>query len=137
MPRGVLPKSARKLWREWVPELQELGLATPLDAPMLMLACVWGGIVADAARMIRDAEERRPDGQGLVTTDDRGRERKNRALTALRAASSELRQLSRAFGLTPADRAGIEVPPEDDGLTLADMLFNMAEVDDGDQHRLD
>jgi P27 family predicted phage terminase small subunit len=114
MPRGVLPRSARKMWREWAPELQRLGLLTPMDGPMFTLLCTWAGIAVDAAALIREAEEAPGAEQGLVTNDDRDRARKNRALTVLRAASTELRQLSASFGLTPADRAGLDVPGQDE-----------------------
>jgi P27 family predicted phage terminase small subunit len=126
MPRGVLPKSARKAWHEWVPQLEALGLVTPFDAPMLALTCVWMGVVLDAAGMIRDAQEGAGRDEGLVTEDGRGRARKNRALTALNMASSELRQLSRLFGLTPADRAALEVPEDGGGPTLAEQLAQLA-----------
>ena len=127
MPRGVLPRSARKAWHEWVPQLEALGLVTPFDTPMLALTCVWMGVVLDAAQMIRDAQETHGRDEGLVTEDNRGRARKNRALTALNMASSELRQLSRLFGLTPADRAALEVPEEGKGPTLVEQLMQLTE----------
>ena len=114
MPRGVLPASARKAWRTWAPELQQLGLLTPIDRPMFALTCLWAGVAMDAARLIRDED--------IVTEDDRGRERKSRALTVLRAASSELRQLSAMFGLSPADRSRINTPKPEERDPFAEFL---------------
>lgn len=119
MPRGVLPASARKMWREWAPELQRLGLLTPLDAPMFTLTCMWAGVALDAAKEIRNT--------GLIDEDSRGRERKSRALSVLRAASSELRQLSRCFGLSPADRPDLVAAPEEAD-DLEKLLFRRVMV---------
>ena len=120
MPRGVLSESARKAWRAWAPELEALGLLTPVDAPLFMVACAWAGVAVDAAREIREG--------GILQEDERGRMAKARALTILRAASSELRQLSRGFGLMPADRAGLSGDPEDEE-SLADQLFALVHVE--------
>lgn len=126
MPRGVLSPSARKMWRAWAPELQRLGLLTPLDAPMFTLTCVWAGAALDAAAMLRE--------EGIVVADARGRGMvKHRALTVLRAASVELRQLSRSFGLTPADRAGLSLRLPEGEEDIAELLVRMAtEAGDGD-----
>ena len=134
MPRGILPASARRAWRAWAPELQRLGLLTPVDTPLFLVACVWAGVAADAARLLREAEEEEGADQGLVVEDGRGREAKHRALTILRAASSELRQLASDFGLTPADRAGLSVPVPGEEEPFADLLKRLAEEggDDGE-----
>ena len=51
--------------------------------------------------MIRD--------EGIITEDERGRERKNRAITVLNQASKEFRLMAGQFGLTPAMRSRLEV----------------------------
>lgn len=126
MPRGVLSKESRKAWHELADELERLGLLTVVDKPMFTLLCTWLGVATEAAQELRE--------DGIVTEDDRGRERKNRALTVLRAASTEIRQLSRCFGLSPADRAGLEVPGEDDATfqEVLAMLTTDVVVEGGD-----
>ena len=37
MPRGVLPKRARKLWRELAPKLERVGILTEVDGPAFAL----------------------------------------------------------------------------------------------------
>ena len=125
MPRGVLSGSAQKAWHAWAQDLQALGLLTRLDGPMFALVCTWMGVAMDADRELRV--------HGIVCDDGRGREAKNRALTVLRAASAELRQLSGAFGLTPADRAGLSLRLPDGEEDIAELLVRMAtEAGDGD-----
>lgn len=119
MPRGVLSASARRAWRVWAPELQALGLLTRLDGPMFALTCTWMGVALDAARELRE--------KGIVCDDSRGREAKNRALTVLRAASVELRQLSAVFGLTPGDRAKWHWADEEIE-SIADILIREAKA---------
>lgn len=131
MPRGVLPKSARKAWRELAPQLEALGLLSEIDAPLFTLLCVWTGAALDAAAVIRRDEEQGESEQGVITEDDRGRERKSRALSVLRAASVEIRQLAAEFGLSPSSRSRLEVPPSEEP-SLAEMLFHMA-VSEGEE----
>jgi P27 family predicted phage terminase small subunit len=126
MPRGVLPASARRAWRAWAPELKRLGLLTPVDAPLFMVTCIWMGVAMDAALLLRESEEAPGADQGIVVEDGRGREAKNRALTVLRAASGELRQLAHSFGLTPADRAGLSLQTPEQEEDFADLLVRMA-----------
>ena len=73
MPRGVLPQSARKLWREWAAELEAVGMLTPLDGPMFMLAAIWGGVVMDAAKCSARRRKNRMMGRGSSRRDERGR----------------------------------------------------------------
>jgi P27 family predicted phage terminase small subunit len=124
MPRGVLPASARRAWRAWGPELERLGLLTGLDLPLFMLTCLWAGLAADAARLLRE--------DGIITRDGSGREAKNRAVSVLRVASSELRQLAGRFGLTPADRASLHLSVEEGEEDFADLLVRMATEGGGD-----
>lgn len=122
MPPGVLPASARAVWRRLAPELQRLGLLTVVDVPLFTVTAIWAGVAVDAARLLREG--------GIIQQDDRGREAKARALSILRVASSELRQLSRCFGLSPADRQGIHVEPIDQEDDLVAILFRAIGVDE-------
>ena len=123
MPRGVLPKSAIAVWHDLAPALEEIGLLTVTDRPLFMMVCLWAGVAADAARELR--------ADGILPADDKGRAAKHRALTILRAASAELRQLSGCFGLSPADRARLNVQPAEEPDTLADLLARRYDDEEG------
>lgn len=109
-PRGVLPQRAMWYWNKVAPKLVKLSLLTEIDMAAFFLLCTWYAVAEEAAGQIRE--------QGIITTDDRGRERKNRAITVLNQASKEMRLLFGEFGLTPSTRARLDVPdtpkPDDD-----------------------
>ena len=65
----------------------------------------------------------RIEGEGMVTTDERGLPRKHPLLQVWRDNSKAFREYAARFGLTPADRARVHVKPGDVSKSLAEMLF--------------
>lgn len=122
-PYGVMPKRALKIWNELAPQLLELGVLTVIDGPAFALLCIHWAIAIEASKLVREAEEEL--GQGIITEDDRGRERKHRALQVLRDATREFKSLGAEFGLTPSSRSRLEIeaPEEIDEL---DQLLRRA-----------
>jgi phage terminase small subunit len=97
MPKG-LPADAQKHWRQVVPELIAKGVAKAADAPALQaMCCHWAAYQkANRTRPPKEFNEQRAR-QLLVTGYYR-----------------EWLTVASRFGLTPADRAKIEVTPGDD-----------------------
>lgn len=104
-PPGI-PKEAQKIWRELAPELNRLGLVTAVDVPALIMACVAGGIAIEAAKALRR--------DGLTRFDENKVERKNPHFQLFRDAAANYYRMGGRFGLTPADRAGLNAPGSDD-----------------------
>ncbi len=94
MPSG-LSADAKKLWELVVPPLIAKRVATAVDAPALEAMCTaWGEY--QSARRIK-----------AYDLDDK---RKRQML--MNAALKNWRDLAATFGLTPADRAKLEVGPD-------------------------
>jgi P27 family predicted phage terminase small subunit len=92
-PAG-LSVDARKLWDLVVPELIAQRVATALDAPALeAMVTAWGEYKAAQRIKAHDLDDKR-----------------KRQMLA-NAALKSWRDLAAAFGLTPADRAKLEVAP--------------------------
>jgi P27 family predicted phage terminase small subunit len=98
LPTG-LSADAKKHWELVVPALVASGVATAVDGPALEAMCaLWGEL--QAARRIK-----------IPAWDMQGkRQRQMMIASALR----EWRNLAARFGLTPADRARIEVGPNEE-----------------------
>jgi P27 family predicted phage terminase small subunit len=96
-PPDSLTVEAKAHWNQVVPALVESGVAKAIDAPALAAMCEsWADL--QAARRLKgyDLQEKRQR-QMLINA-------------ALRA----WRDLAARFGLTPADRAKLEVAPDDE-----------------------
>lgn len=105
MPRGVLPKEGRRLWRELVPKLEKLGVVTEVDGPALVMLCLHYAFAVQAGRQLR---------QEGITIQDRDVRRKHPALQILRDHSAAWRQYAEQFGLTPSARSRLSIPePEE------------------------
>ena len=120
-----LPKDARRWWHKIAPVLGELGLLTVLDVPAardLVVCCArlvqCEAIIEEKGILVPGARN-----EGLV---------KNPAIAAANAYRQALYRWASKFGLTPSDRAGLQVLSEDPQPSLAEVLFNMTVSDDGE-----
>lgn len=86
-----LTGEALKMWREIVPELKALGLATNLDGPTLTMLCHWW------------AEYRRWQSMSDKRIDPWQR------ASMMAAATKWVRTIAKDYGLTPTDRASLKV----------------------------
>jgi P27 family predicted phage terminase small subunit len=116
MPRD-LPKGARQYWRRLVPQLTERGVnLQPEDAPALGDLCLCLARLAQCEREITE--------QGVVVESYRGGKARNPALMAAGQYRQQFLKLAARFGLTPIDRARLELPePEREEGRLSDYLF--------------
>ena len=83
-----MPKEAGEFWDQIVPSLENKGVAKAIDAAALELMCIWWARLKKLQRMKKDNYQ----------TDCR-----------LAMASKQWQSLAAKFGLTPADRARLEV----------------------------
>jgi P27 family predicted phage terminase small subunit len=105
MPRNMLTE-ARRFWREHVPRLVALGVATEVDGPALAMMATHYALAERAAKQLKQ--------DGLTTTDERGLTRKHPLLQVLRDNSTAFRSYAMQFGLTASARARLSVAePED------------------------
>lgn len=86
---GELKGHARELWDKVVPELIRLKVATAIDSPQLFAMCEWWG------------EYRK------VQTDTK-MDKYNR-MVAMATAYKQFATIASRFGLTPVDRASLEI----------------------------
>jgi len=113
-PRGLEPKpggvpakpsyltaEASRFWDRVVPDLVSLGVAAEIDAPALEQMCVWWGEAKRLASM-----KKRP-GQWIYE---------------FATADKQWRYYAARFGLTPSDRAKIEVGSASDHDPAAEFV---------------
>ncbi len=112
-PPGI-SKESQKLWKELAPELQRLGLLSTVDVPALIMTVVAGGVAMEAAKALRQ--------QGLTRLDENKVERKNPHFQLFRDAAANYYRWASRFGLTPADRAGLNVPGSEEINSLEKFL---------------
>lgn len=113
-PRN-LPESAKGWWRRVVPQLGELGLFTELDIP------AGRDLVTIIARL--EQCERLIEERGILVEGRRGGLVRNPAIAAANQYRAALQKWASKFGMTPADRAILDVGSEDEEPSLAEILF--------------
>ncbi len=95
-------------WDRVVPELDRLGLVSPVDAAALVVYCEAVAIHAAAVAKITES--------GVLIEGARGGERvKHPAVQIARDAASTIRTYGAEFGLTPAARARMSLPGDAGG----------------------
>ena len=104
-----LKGDARKLWRRLAPELHRKQLLTDWDLQMLEAWCVQYAIAR------RAEAEWAQDGYAVTIRSYRGQRVKHPALQTMRDAATVMLSISKRFGFTPADRAGISMPEVGEG----------------------
>jgi P27 family predicted phage terminase small subunit len=103
-----LAPSARKVWNRLAPQLHRERLLTDWDRENFAAYCMAAGLLLDASAEIKKAKK---DGGGIVVAGDRRIRVKHPAIQVARDAGNDMRQWARHFGLSPAGRAMLEVPP--------------------------
>jgi P27 family predicted phage terminase small subunit len=92
---------ARRIFRRLAPLLVRLRLLTSIDHESFALMCLHGGIARKAALEMFGA---------LTVEDERHLQRKNPLNQLLREHSEAYARYAARFGLSPADRAELDIP---------------------------
>ena len=129
-----LSKDAKAAWRYLVNRLPA-GVLGDVDLPALALMCTHLAVAMEAAKTVAR--------EGVLVTDPdhAGAMRKHPALQVLRDNSLAFRGYAAVFGLTPADRARLSVPPapvaDEMERYLADCAATYADLQPPDSYRSD
>lgn len=122
-PRHLNDEGKRE-WRRIVKVLVRLGLYTVVDRAALAMYCQAWGRWVEAENKLNEVD--------LVIASDKGNLYQNPWLGVASKAWSQLSKILPEFGLTPSARARLEVIPQEDEPTLAEMLFGAdVQVADG------
>ncbi len=111
---------AADVWRDLGRMLLDAGLFTVVDKYALGMFCA-------AAGRWMEAEVKLVETGGAVLTTDDGNLTQNPWLWTANKAWEQMRKLFGEFGLTPAERARLQVTDDVDEPTLVEQLFQMAE----------
>jgi P27 family predicted phage terminase small subunit len=101
---SYLKGEGRNEWRRRAPDLHQKGLLTDWDLPLFEQWCIQVQVKHQAYT------EWAADGFAATVTGYRGGTIKHPALQAMRDAATTMLSISKRFGFTPSDRAGIEMP---------------------------
>lgn len=115
-PRGM-GRGQRAYWDQHAPELERLRILTGLDVPAMRLMAEHYTFALEAAEILGK--------EGLIVKGRDGT-KKNPAWQALRDATGMYLRLAAEFGMTPSARTRLQLPPEVEQLSLADLLFEAA-----------
>lgn len=116
---------AADVWRELGKMLLDAGLFTVVDKYALGMFC------AVAGRWMQAETQMKRTGGPLIKHPESGNLYHNPWYGVANTAWDQMRKLFGEFGLTPAERSRLTVKAEEKGLTLAEQLFQMTQVDDG------
>ena len=120
-PHG-LSDGAKKFWRKRAKDLIRLGVLTTADVPAFLLMAEHYAIAREARAVI--------DQEGLRDVDINGLRRKHPLLQVWRDNATAYRMYASEFGLTPSSRSRLRVPAPEEELSLAELLFQGAQVSD-------
>jgi P27 family predicted phage terminase small subunit len=101
-----LDEGAKAAWARLAPELEKLGLLTPLDRDCFAVYCQSYSAWAEAEQVLAEK------GRFYVGPGAKLRERPEVAVVE-RAMKNTL-MMAREFGMTPASRARLSLPPAED-----------------------
>ena len=111
-PPAWLDEEGRAEWWRIVPDLEEAGVTTRVEATMLATYC------QAVSRMI--ASEAIIAREGLVTIGQRG-PMKHPAVTIARESALVIAKIGSEFGITPSSRSKIKAAPKQQGNPFADL----------------
>lgn len=103
-PPEFLGKVAKGAWRRLAPHLHATGLLTHADLDAFAVLCEAIEQYRAASKVVQQ--------YGVVLTDNHGHGVKNPAFQVCRDTSQTIRSYAAEFGLTPAARSQIVMPPE-------------------------
>ncbi len=113
-PRGT-PKYAKKLWQEYAPILERLGVLKETDKPGWEILCL-------TYQTIRECEDQLRV-EGLTVDGMKGGKVKHPCISILNAARQQFRLMSQQFGLDPASRERLGVYVEESDDEMEKLLF--------------
>lgn len=113
-PPKWLSQAAKAEWRRLSPELVRLGLLTVLDVQPFAAYCQW------YARWRRYEEKLARVKDELVTAKRSDYVQAHPLVSMVRSAVETMNRLAASFGLTPADRASLEMPLDPTAPTFRD-----------------
>ncbi len=124
-PRGLAThnKYVGKLWDEYAPELERMGLLTGLDVAGLRLMLQHYQFALEAAVDVRN--------DGLTRKDENGVERKHPAMLMFERNSEMYRKWATEFGMTPSSRTRLKIDGAAEQLTLEDFFAKVLAEDEG------
>ena len=128
-PHGLAthnPKVSR-LWDQYGPELERLGLLTGMDVGALRLMLQHYQFAVEAAAEVRQV--------GLTRKDENGVERKHPMLTIFERHSEMYRKWATEFGMTPSARTRLSVEPQAEQLGLFETLLGVVEASTSEEGR--
>lgn len=100
-----LDSKAKAEWRRVVPVLEAMGVLTEIDGAALAAYCssysLWRRCLETVTK------------EGLMTSGQRGVNRRHPLLIVLRQAEQSMRGFSEQFGMTPLSRERLSVAPDD------------------------
>ena len=113
-PPRWLRKHARKHWAKLAPVLEGMGVLTQADQVALALLATAIADYIDACDQVA--------AEGSVVTSHQGSPYQHPAVGIAHRAHDRILRLLREFGLTPSSRTGLQVPAQDAGDLMGDLL---------------
>jgi P27 family predicted phage terminase small subunit len=112
---------AKGKWREIVPALKKTGMLASVDQAALEAYCE----AYATYRMATDEVKK----EGITIIGPKGGTMRNPACSVANQAMTIMNKFGSEFGLTPSTRSRLKVVPQENGKTLAEVLFDGVEVD--------
>lgn len=114
-PPSWLDRTAKAIWRKYAPMLERLGLLTEADGESLAAYCQAVSRYMAAVKRLKKVARESPDDIELI----------RKAEVSVEKAEHSMRLLANEFGLTPAARSRIDVPPEaaKDGESILEKIW--------------
>ncbi len=114
-PPAWLDRTGKATWRKYAPMLERLGLLTEADGESLAAYCAAVSRYVAATKRLKKVTRENPDDIEAI----------RKAEISVEKAEQSMRLLSNEFGLTPASRARINLPPEaNDGESILEKIWS-------------
>ena len=109
-PPFDLDENAKREWRRVVRELDDVGLLSNLDLPVLTAYCVAYSRFRTANEALASVANKDPTFKGLLIKTKQGNWIQNPLVGLARRAADDMARLAAEFGMTPSARTRIHVP---------------------------